>query len=401
MQKEKICGVVIAGNDSKKNFYIYKNLYTECAKKYKKFYIINLNNFKIFNSKKKKLNAEYPKNFIIFTPKTKFELYNFFLEKDLIAFNCLGKSFNYFYILALIKKLNIKLILVQNLGDISNTGDLGGNTFITVFFKINRALNYLIFRFFTFINVFPVIEIYFESKKEIVKNCQNNFFMKKLESIFPFFKFYYFRKVVLINSKIFDELKKNNNKLNEKYIVFLDSNIFHQDRVVREGEVSKYEERKYFKLLENFLMKLSILYKKKVIICLHPSSNEKIYRNNLKKFKITKYSTQECIKKSFIVIFHESSSVVNAIFLKKKIICANSKTLGSYNNSRIDGFLKKLPFLKYNLDDEKPLNKIKLIEELNLRKKKYNNYIKNNIITNRDVPGKITIINELSKKYNL
>mgnify|MGYP000415457472 CR=1 FL=1 len=65
-------------------------------------------------------------------------------------------------------------------GDISNTGDLGGNTFITVFFKINRALNYLIFRFFTFINVFPVIEIYFESKKEIVKNCQNNFFMKIL-----------------------------------------------------------------------------------------------------------------------------------------------------------------------------------------------------------------------------
>ena len=208
MQKEKICGAVIAGNDTKKNFYIYKNLYTECAKKYKKFYIINLNNFKIFNSKRKVLNLKYQKKFIIFTPKTKSELYNFFLKKDLVAFNCLGKSINYFYILALIKKLNIKLILVQNLGDISNPEEVRCNDFIALFFKINRNLTYLIFRFFTFINIFPVIEIYFESKRDIVKNCQNNFFMKKLESIFPFFKFYYFRKTVLINSKIFDELKK-------------------------------------------------------------------------------------------------------------------------------------------------------------------------------------------------
>ena len=401
MQKEKICGAVIAGNDTKKNFYIYKNLYTECAKKYKKFYIINLNNFKIFNSKRKVLNLKYQKKFIIFTPKTKSELYNFFLKKDLVAFNCLGKSINYFYILALIKKLNIKLILVQNLGDISNPEEVRCNNFIALFFKINRNLTYLIFRFFTFINIFPVIEIYFESKRDIVKNCQNNFFMKKLESIFPFFKFYYFRKTVLINSKIFDELKKKNNKLNKKYIVFLDSNFFHKDRLIREGEELEYEAKKYFRSLENFLQKLSILYKKKIIICLHPSSNEKIYRNNLKKFKITKYSTQEYIRNSFIVIFHESSSIVNAIFLKKKIICTTSKTLGSYVNSRIDRFANKLKFFKYNLDSAIPLNKKKLIEKLIQRKKKYNKYIKNNVAANGEEFGKVTIIKELNKNYNL
>lgn len=46
-----------------------------------------------------------------------------------------------------------------------------------------------------------------------------------------------------------------------------------------------------------------------------------------KKFKITKYSTQEYIKKSFMVIFHESSSVVNAIFLKKKLFVPVQKHL--------------------------------------------------------------------------
>ena len=175
MQKEIVCGAVIAADDTRKNFYIYKNLYTECANKFKKFYIINFNNFKIFNSKIKKINANYPKNFIIFTPRTKSELYKFFLRKKLIAFNCLGKNINYFYILALIKKINIKLILIQNLGDISNVGELKINKTIALFFKINRALNYLIFRFFTFINFFPTIEIYFESKKEIVKKCKNNY----------------------------------------------------------------------------------------------------------------------------------------------------------------------------------------------------------------------------------
>ena len=363
MIKEKICGTVIASNDLKKTFYVHKDLYVECAKKYKKFYIINLYHFKIFNNKKKIFNPKYPKNFIIFTPKTKSELYNFFLKKELVAFNSLGKNIDYFYILALVKKLNIKLILIQNLGDISNSKELRGNKLITVFFRINNTLNYLIFRFLTFVNVFPVIEIYFESKKKIVKNCQNNFFMKKLESIYPFFKFYYFRQTILINSKIFDELYKNNKKSNEKYIVFLDSNFFHQDRIVREGKVLNHEIKKYFELLAKFLQRLSVLYNKKVIICLHPSSNEKIYRNNLKKFKVIKYRTQEYIKNSFIVIFHESSSVANAIFLKKRIICASSKTLGSYNNSRINRFVKNLKFLKYNLDTRIPLNKKKKLED--------------------------------------
>jgi len=38
---------------------------------------------------------------------------------------------------------------------------------------------------------------------------------------------------------------------------------------------------------------------------------------------------------------------------------------------------------------------------LNQRKKKYNKYLTDNISTNGLEPGKITIINELNKKYNL
>ena len=38
-------------------------------------------------------------------------------------------------------------------------------------------------------------------------------------------------------------------------------------------------------------------------------------------FDCIKYKTDEYIRKAFIVVFHESSSIIQAIMLKKRIIC--------------------------------------------------------------------------------
>ena len=119
--KKKILGLVIATNDLRKNFYIHKDVYNEISKNFNNFYIINFYYLKFFNKKKKILTNFLPKNFKIFTPKSKSDLYKFFSDKEMIAFNALGKDLEYFYILRLIKKLNIKLMLLQNLGDIGNT----------------------------------------------------------------------------------------------------------------------------------------------------------------------------------------------------------------------------------------------------------------------------------------
>ena len=315
----------------------------------------------------------------------------------MIAFNALGKNIEYFNILFLIKKLNIKLILLQNAGDIPNTGEIKKKNVIKYTFRFSYILNYLIFRFLVFLNIFPVIDLYFECRKSIVKNCQNNTFLKKIENIFPIFNFYYFRKTILINSRSYDELIQNKRKISEKNIIFLDSGFFHKDRIVREGKVSKKDSIRYFFLLKKFLFNLSRLYKKKVIICLHPSSNYKIYSKYLKKFKITKYKTIEYINKSFLVIFHESSSVLNAIFLKKKIISIHSKTMGSYLNEKIKTYKEKVGLYSFNLDNKNYFNSKKLLSDLN--KRKYTNYIKENINPDGNTPGKIRIINEINKNF--
>lgn len=397
MIKKKILGLVIATNDLKKNFYIHKDLYEKISKKYNNFYIINFYYLKFFSKKKRIFTGFIPKNFKIFTPKTKNDLYNFFSNKEMIAFNALGKNFEYFGILRLIKKLNINLILLQNLGDIGNTKVIKNNNVRSFYFKFIYIVNYLIFRLFVFVNLFPTIKIYFECKKDIVKKCNNNKLKKKFESIFPFFKFYYFRKTILINSRSYDELINNKNKITEENIVFLDSGFFHKDRIIREGNIPNNISENYFFSLRKFLKNLSELYKKKIIICLHPSSNTKIYKKNLQNFKITKYTTREYVRKAFIVIFHESSSVVDAIFFQKKIIILKSKAMGSYLNEKINAYQKKGKFYSYDLNKLRPIIKEKLLANLN--KKKYSKFIKENINANGATLGKETIIKEIENFY--
>ena len=395
MIKEKIPGLVIATNDLRKSFYIHKDLYEEISRKYKNFYIINFYYLKFFNKEKKILTGYIPKNFKIFTPKSTDDLYKFFSNKEMIAFNALGRNFEYYRILRLIKKINIELILLQNLGDVGNTKTIKNNNIISYYFKFINIINYLTFRLFVFINFFPTIKIYFECKKKIVRNCENNKLKKKFETIFPFFKFYYFRKTILINSRSYDELINNKDKISEKNLVFLDSGFFHGDRIIREGKIPNKITKDYFFLLRKFLENLSKLYKKKVVICLHPSSNFKIYKKFLKKFKITKYTTRENVKKAFIVVFHESSSIIDAIYLRKRIIIARSKTMGSYLNEKINAYQNKIGFYLYDLDTQKSIMKNELL--INLNKKKYNKFIKENINTNNKTLGKETIIEEINK----
>ena len=66
-------------------------------------------------------------------------------------------------------------------------------------------------------------------------------------------------------------------------------------------------------------------FKKPVVVCLHPTINSrevKKFRKSglLKGFKIVQYKTKEYIYKSFIVTTFDTSAVVDAALLKKKII---------------------------------------------------------------------------------
>ena len=99
--------------------------------------------------------------------------------------------------------------------------------------------------------------------KTIVDNC-NNSLTKKIEKIFPFLKICYFKKIIRINSRAFDMLKKFKPNLAEDKIVFIDSGFDHGDRITREGKPSEELRLKYFTQLSQFLLVLSNIFNKKI-----------------------------------------------------------------------------------------------------------------------------------------
>ena len=405
---KKIFGSLVAYENIEGYFVLQKSLYEKISKEFDEFFIINLIHLKLI--KKKSYDIKYPKNmlpdnFKIITPLNEHELNKFLIDKNLVAFVGIGRSLNSFRISLLIKKYNIRLIYVQNISGIGNpylektvSKKKLVISFINYFFILKKIIFYLLFKSLTILNLFPKIDIYFESRRAIVNSC-NNSLSKKIEKIFPFLKICYFRKIIHVNSRSFDMLTKPNLNFSEEKIVFIDSNFDNFDRIFREGKIDDNLKVRYFTLLNQFLLKLSKIFNKKVTICLHPQSDLKTYNKYMGAFELCKYQTNENIVQAFIVIFHESTIINDAIFLKKKIISLKSSTLGEYMMNRISYYQKLLGLFSYTLEEEKELNKDLLQAELEEITESYDDYIKKEMMTDDSIPGEEKIINTVKQDY--
>ena len=102
------------------------------------------------------------------------------------------------------------------------------------------------------------------------------------------------------------------------------------------------------------------------------------------------------IRKSFITLFHESSSIFEAIMLKKKIIILKSDLLGDYLSNRVKEYEKLLNLQSVDINNYHSLKKSKLDPILNSSNS--NNYYVNNYL-NADgvIPGYKKIIKLLKK----
>jgi len=414
----KIFGLLIAAEQIEqieKSFIVQKSLYEKISKTFDEFFIINLINFNLFK-KKKIYNKEYlnnitlPHNFKVITPVNEDELNKFLINKNLVAFMGFGKSLNNFKILFLIKKYNIRLIYLQNSTSIKRhylgldylrpenaRGWLtSGHRYF--FILLSKFITYCLIKTLILFNLFKRIDIYFESSKTVVNNC-NNSLPRKIEKIFPFLKICYFKKIIHINHKSFDILTKPKSNISEEKIVFIDGNIDHGDKIIREGKTSEKLKLIYYNQLEQFLLKLSNIFNKKVTICLHPSTDMEEYKKYLEKFEISKYQTSENITKAFIVVFHESSSIYDALFLKKKIISLKSDAFDICENVRIEQYQRKLGLFSYSLEEKKELNKNLLQTTLEKITKNYDHYIKTELMADSFTLGEDMIINTVRKEY--
>ena len=400
MINQKIIALLTTSSNYQILININKLLYKEVLKEFKELYIIDLENLILFKEKKitKKIQPKI-NNIKIFKPNNSLELINFLKKKKLIAFNCLGKDFSTFRIYYILNKINLTQILLLNIGYLNNTVEINKNNINTnytgVYFFYKKKITSYIFKFLTIINIFPKIDYYLDSSKPTI-NSINSSFVRKIEKAFPRIKISFFRKAININSRSYDDLLSKKYLKKEKYLVFVDSFFEHGDRSVRDGSIKKKIIIDYYLTLANFLKKLSKIYNKKVIICMHPKNNSKLFLKYLKDFSIKKYKTQEMVKESFIALFHESSSILDAVILKKKIIILKSNLLGDYFSNRIKEYERLLNLQPVDIGDYHSLKKNKLNLILNSSKKS-NYYIKNHLNADGLIPGYKKVIKLLKK----
>ena len=399
MFDKKIIAILTTNSDYQNLINTNILLYEEILIEFKELYIINLQNLIIFKKKVNKKKKFKKKNIKIFEPNNSIELINFFKNKKLIAFNCLGKSLSEFKIYYAINKINLTQILLLNIGYLSNSLEINRNStkkiFISLYFFFAKNIARYLFKFFTLINLFPKIDYYFDSSRPTIKNI-NSSNIRKIEKVFPQIKLSYFRKVININSRSYDDLFYKKNSLKKKYLVFVDSFFEHGDRIIRECSINEKIIKKYYSTLSNFLKKLSKIYKKKVIICIHPKNNSKIFLKYLKNFSIKKYKTQEMVKNSFISLFHESSSILDAVILKKNIIILKSNLLGNYLLNRVHQYERLLNLQSVDIKDYQSLKKSNLDYILNSSKRN-NSYIKNHLNSDGLIPGYKKVIKLLKR----
>tara|TARA_Y100000591_G_C21855030_1_gene714921 strand:- start:19348 stop:20550 length:1203 start_codon:yes stop_codon:yes gene_type:complete len=378
--KLNIC-IFVANKDISKTLLIYEDIIDKSLSEFNAITIINFYHFlgpkKNNNTKKNNIKKKNYQKINFFNPKTKIEFEEFIQNKNIYAFDAIGRTFNYFKIRRLIKKKNIKLILTTNLGFISNTSSETVQTLNSLRSKISKKFSRAIYRMLVLFNYFPTIFMYFESRKKIYENCK----IKKkgnLQKFVPGLNINYFQNVFRINTKASDNLKKIKN-LKKKKIVFLDGNYKHPEIVSRSNLKATQIKKIYFKNLDFLFNKLKKAFKMKIEICLHPSSEKNEYKKFFKKIKVSQFQTQKSIRDAYLVLFHESGSITDAILQKKKIISVQTEILGNYISQRTNIYKDKLKLFSINLDDMEVLEFKELLKKIKKSNFFIEKYIRENL----------------------
>ena len=363
-----IIGEICSSRDYSKKYFMRKDLYDKLLNKFDKFYFINCHflvdkeNIKIDKKIFKK------KNIIFFHPKSYEDLNNFLKKNQIFLINDLSPKLYHLKIHMILNKRNIYQVSIDNLGELSSykiENWVSASFKNKLYFLYLKKFAFVIYRVLQVSNFIKQIDILYTARKS-----------KKIESKNSFFSKLFFKKRYKEIKAVLPKVGSLNVKSEEKYIVHIDLNVNHKDISIRGFNLNKNEKIKYLLLIKSYLLKIKKIFGKKVVICLHPSSDLKFYKKYIKNIQLVKNKTEFFLKKAFLVLFHESSSVTAALLLKKKIIHLDYKPLGSLIENRGKMYLDKFNLLNLNLDHFKSdnIDKNMMLKKL---KKNANNYFKN------------------------
>ena len=374
-----------------------KNTIFDFIKFLEKIEIIDVSNIVKSNKKKNIFFSNFEK--FLVQPKSFSELKSILKKENYVLMYCLDNSFKFFSINFLLSRLKIEKFIVSNVGyNPENYNFHEKQSFfrkLIIFYNF-KIINYSV-RILVLLGILPRYEFFFESSSYVINSIKNGI-SNKIKKRIPFLDFSYYKKIIKINSRSYDELLRNKSSISNDYIVFIDGMIFdHQDVIIRSGLPNEELREKYYSFLRNFLNDLQTLYEKKVIICLHPGNNFSEKNDDFNGFKIIKFQTVEYMTKADVIVFHEGSSIIQGIAMKKKIINLQGSFLSDYINMRCEMYVKTLNLKKYNLENYKLEPKKVLDNDLIKRCNYYDDYIKKNIISEKNITSTQQIINYFNK----
>ena len=332
-----------------------------------------------------------------FYPNSKSEFQSFINNKKIFAIDCLGINYTYVWnIRRLINKKNIFLLLLLDSGFISNENVGYKTSFKGKSYEIKRYFLRKIYRLLVLLKFFPPIFIYFECRKNIFEHFSKNKKFHFFEKIFPFLNIFNFKNIFYINSKSSQNLRLEEKLISEDLIIFIDGNFQNKEYSFRDNINFEEIKNDYFKNLSKILIQLKEVFKKKVEICLHPSSDEKVYKEYFERLDIfiSKGETKEKILKSSVVLFHESSAIIDAIFLKKKIISLSTHLFGKYHSNRVDLYKNELDLFSIDIHKDLNFSKDDFDKKFNTINKNYNTYLEKINTDNEDSSEKVVRILE-------
>ncbi len=371
-----------------------ETFFKSLGKNFNNICIVNIDNLSLFSKSKKfkiskKIKNKFPKKFKFEDPLNFAELDNIVNEGDLIINNISG-HYKYFNILYFLSRRKNSQIVVSNIGNVQGSmwyyWDKNVNYYISL---ITTILPKKITAIFTFLGIFRKIDIRFTSNKYLHKNFYRN---KKKFLARPSI----YKEMILVKSNRFEE--ESNVDLSNEYITLLD---FQPDYSEMKDATGDHDKRKVNRHYENtiiFLNKIRKIYKKEIAICIHPLYDLKRISKIYKNFKVYKFRTKEFIKKSFLVLFYDSSSIIDAIINKKRIIALKTDLYkGKKDASSI--YTDIIPFKTINISKSISINKLKLKNQLDRKIPLYNNYLKEFAQVNQKEKGNEKIIRIIKKKF--
>lgn len=350
--------------------------------KFTNFFFLNTD----FSKKKiKNVNEKFGfnKNFKLLKFKSKKEFKNFLDNNNLIIWNNFGFYLKDFSLHWLLKKTNKKQIVISNLGNIQWSLNFSKENFILSYLRyLKKKIDKFFMMLAIMLGLINKIDTRFQAgKKKLVHN--KNFFVKKYR---------------YVNSQFYDEYLIKRNYHKNEYITHIDANPNHVDDIQLRGKLEHSEIKEHYYSLNVHLEYLEKIFKKKIVICIHPLYDLKKTKNYFPKYPVYKFKTKDFIEKSFLVTFFDSSVIFNAVYLKKNLIILKNKSLGKslYEKSKKYQKLLNIPFIDISYKQTK--SKKVFLSDFNKSKRTITKYINDNMLSIYKTPSYKEILNYLNEQ---